>query len=1610
MLAVPAALPRWRDGCDAVDSGETMTDTPQGGRWPASARELGDPHKCPSCFTVISGSPCPACGQPLDDPRMGQVLAIGQTMADAETTRQSIMTAVRESAVAARQAALAERAALAEQAALAARQQAAPAPAVPAPAAPVAAATSDAADARAHESGAAPVHSAPAPASPPSPSPAPAPEPRRRRLTVPVLLLIVGVSLVGVAAVFFLLLAWFVAGIALRAVIVGAITLLTIGGASLLRRRGLTATAEGIAALGVVLLALDTWAVYANDLFGAASLRPAVWTGIGALAVAVIGRAWARFSRLRTPDLAASLALPAGCGFLLGGAVALPSSEALIAGLLGAAVGGLAHAFPAPASSAQPGADGALERLVLAIVGLSALAAGALLTPLFVEGVGGAIWANAGVFVTGSAYAFVLRPAAPARVAGVWLGAAASVLAALALATAGWQLAARSDLPVFGVLIAPALAVATAVALDRARMRAPWLVPAAIAAGVVAVCSLAVLILMWSVRAALAISETWVPWRTEAFEAAGGSLEIPLLALVAATVLSVLLFIAPTAQRGSLRHVRPVVCALLLTSAAALTLIPAAAVAAGVVVAVASVVAMRRRADTTGWLIAGFIGAGAAYLTGLSAIWLWIAAAAVVALLPVAHRWAARATGGLAATLAVVPIGVLAASATIAPNALAVQLGGASDAAAAGSAFVLLQWVALVAALASLLGWRDAASRRALTLAMTVLLAVSLPAAAALGTSPLAERALLEPGLGIARAALLVVALIALTARHRESPISWASALFVAPAAASGTVALLTVLVAPLFTTALVTAAVAALVVAAAAAVALRARIPHVRLASDLGAAIVIAVAAWPTPLPRGRVLFPVPAEWGGAFVAIVAIAIGAASVTRGWHAERAGGVPLAAAPRRILAWPAFAAATAALWLWLGSAWPGAALEAYVVPPAAGLVVFALLLNRLGRIPEATIAAALGVGVGLLPPAATTLDADTVRGVVVAAAATAIAGASTFWARLRSSAPGLAAATTALGALLLAVSGLVITGPEVASVWAAAGVAVTLIACVGLARAGSAAAVSIATVAGPVATLVATGAVIDAVATHDSLVVGLALMLALLALHLISAGAHRIPLTPALRWTTWGVALIAGALMLAGGVFTQVELAFVPVGIALAAGAVLAAVRADRTSPLERAAWLAGLALTALPSVLAPVEPLRTWLVIALALAGALTLVLAPVPDVGRLKTPSVLVLLAAIWAMAVRSAGTDAAAPTIASLVVGIGTVAVAVGLVRIGARAGVPASVAAVGSAFVVTTVALRLDGAPATTAVTMSAAALVGVASALVLGRERWRGVAAVAAVASAVTLATAAGIRILLLTAQAAPLFTVEPEIWSLAALGLVTAIAIAALRTRAGAGVDLAAMIVLSAAVGAFTIAELTVFDTAQSTVRVLLIMVVLSAAGVSGWALRRRSGLVLLGAAGAFALVTAASTAPAVITIIEVITVPPALAGLAVGIVRMRAEPARRSWPALGGWLALVTLPSLAYDFDPDAALWRVIALGAVAIALVIIGAVRALQAPLVVGSAVLLVHAIAQLWPWIAAAYVAFWWLWLGLGGVALIFLAARYEKRMRAIKAAFAAVTALR
>jgi hypothetical protein len=188
-------------------------------------------------------------------------------------------------------------------------------------------------------------------------------------------------------------------------------------------------------------------------------------------------------------------------------------------------------------------------------------------------------------------------------------------------------------------------------------------------------------------------------------------------------------------------------------------------------------------------------------------------------------------------------------------------------------------------------------------------------------------------------------------------------------------------------------------------------------------------------------------------------------------------------------------------------------------------------------------------------------------------------------------------------------------------------------------------------------------------------------------------------------------------------------------------------------------------------------------------------------------------------------------------------------------------------------------------------------------------------------------------------------------------------------------------------------------------------MSALTAVGFCGALGRSRLGLALpITAAVSAAIFGLGALVLAGVTPVELVTVPPALGLVALGARRLHRSPDARTWPALGPGLALLTVPSLLYDFGTTA-LWRVVALGVLALALVVVGAVRRLQAPLVLGSTVLLIHGVAQLWPWISTAYEYVpWWLWLGIGGALLIYLAARYEHNVRLLRSSFTAVTSLR
>lgn len=142
----------------------------------------------------------------------------------------------------------------------------------------------------------------------------------------------------------------------------------------------------------------------------------------------------------------------------------------------------------------------------------------------------------------------------------------------------------------------------------------------------------------------------------------------------------------------------------------------------------------------------------------------------------------------------------------------------------------------------------------------------------------------------------------------------------------------------------------------------------------------------------------------------------------------------------------------------------------------------------------------------------------------------------------------------------------------------------------------------------------------------------------------------------------------------------------------------------------------------------------------------------------------------------------------------------------------------------------------------------------------------------------------------------------------------------------------------------------------------------------------------------------------------DLVTASVGVALIGAGWFRMRRSPEVGSWPTLGLGLAVLLIPPLIADFtDPE--LWRNVTLGIVAAFVVLVGAIRRLQAPLLLGGGVLLVHAIVQLWPWITALYEAvWWWLWLGIAGVLFVVLAATYERQLRLARGTIRSIASLR
>ncbi|MFC0031387.1 SCO7613 C-terminal domain-containing membrane protein [Micromonospora chaiyaphumensis] len=491
-----------------------------------------------------------------------------------------------------------------------------------------------------------------------------------------------------------------------------------------------------------------------------------------------------------------------------------------------------------------------------------------------------------------------------------------------------------------------------------------------------------------------------------------------------------------------------------------------------------------------------------------------------------------------------------------------------------------------------------------------------------------------------------------------------------------------------------------------------------------------------------------------------------------------------------------------------------------------------------------------------------------------------------------------------------------------------------------------------------------------------------------------------------------------------------------PVALYAAVGALLALAAGGgaRPGPAPRAvgAGVAGLALlAAAPIALAvlldlPVRPwsgvpaveptpaaARAGLVLLLlgALAAAYArIVTAPAgrvaPDApsrsGRRWLPALAALPFGAVALPVLLAAAGAPWPVVPALVFGTGVAALVLAALA-GPRPAAPLVLLPLGFALT----APGLGGLVATRAGTLAALGVLVVAGAIVGAAGRpaearlagWLGAVA-AATGFAVTAALAGGL----------PLRTAGFAVLAVAA---VTLHAVPALRTRTAgapgpARVD--AAVALEAAAQAVALLALLLTGGAlrhAAAVCVLWGLAVAVRVLRRGETPGRRFGLAAVAGGsellGGWLLLAAGGVA-----VLEAYTLPAAALALGAGLLALRTRPGLNSWLALGPGLGAALLPSLVSVLAaPDPQPARRLALGLVALGAVLGGAVRRWQAPVLLGAATLVplaLHELARGWDLLPR------WIFLALGGLALIALAATYERRRRDLARLRAAVGGMR
>jgi hypothetical protein len=1546
---------------------------------------LTDRSRCPLCGRVLPGPRCPACGVSLSGTAAQRVWDLSVQAARLLDTRDAALVELRRTAF------------------VPPLLPAAPtSPAAPAaPMTPAAPAAPFAPPSEPRPVPAPPLGMPlPTPPLPATPTPAPTPAPTRvsvlDRVGVQVVLVGLGALLLAVSVVVFLVVSWDRLSLGGRAAIVAGLTLTALG-VSWRLRSGLRATAEAIGALGVVMVLADAWAVRGMGLFGADRLDAWAYAAGAAAGCALLLGGWALVSGVRAGSLAGALLAPSSA--VLAGAYGVHRGHGL--GWLG--LGALVAAVVTAVRPMIPDGDRA-ERVVLRLWAAAGLVVTAIVCLPLTVGHDRAV--ATGLLVLACAVAVLqarcdLMPVVagrPATQPGVdlrrlWSAASGAALVASALpASLGLVDAGHAD-TAWTMALAPALGGLLALAAVRAtpllhafgvRGRA-MLTAIGVLFGALALPA-AVLASGWLLLAAATPLPAW--------RGSAGSALARLMRPVQDTNLGALISTHAAAALG--------LAALAVTAAAASRLggAPVARRARPLLdrwaigTAVAAVVLGCLAPALPVWAVIALLGAvavaGGAALArpaaSVVAVRAGTAAATVAGTLGVLLSWNVRA---LSVPVTLAGIGALVLARRPAPAALRPLLVGVAMAALAPTA-------GATAALAGR-GTADRVTVAGLALAIvTALLAGvrSWPRGVRRPAGPPWAR---PERLGAVLVGLggMVVALVVVAAGDLVRPDPLRQAYLLA-AAVVVAVAAVSRREGPLGVPASAVAAAALPPLVAALGLELRDAdllglpLPFLLAGTASATALLVAGltlagggrraddAAHDSP-DRAADPRRIPAEVAAAVVAVASLIV-TSNADQLWVVLLLLGTgvsALSALPdRRRLGWLAGVLLTASSWVRLGLADVGV-VEAYTLPPAAALLVVGALRLRRDRAASPWRALGPGTAGALLPSVAASWSGGELRPwVLLVVAAVAVVAGFAVPAVRDLGVPGAAAAVAA--SAVGVGRGLVALADDRYGVidverWSVPAAAVLLGAGLLLSRTSRPPRPVTAVGADPAQAL---GAPVARMVLPPAWAAAAALALAL-GMSLLAAVDQALPGGGAVlhahegpRAVVWRCAAVLVA------------------GLVVALAAAVRRVDGVRAEPVEAVA-LAAATVAAGCGWLSGSWPVETWAVplgLAYAAVGAGRLWRGRVTRGAQLVRIGMAVglgpsVLAAVNGSPLRPALLLAVAVTLAALAVAVarrmpapdGAPALLGELIHVG----LIAAVAVAGSVGLLRSLAgvQHADPGPLAVEVWSLPAAVVVVGTALVVAGSQigtgpwWRWVAPAGLLLAWVPTTAAVAVGLARHGSGAGILWTEHEQL----------------LRAVRGAGVF--------ALAGAVVVADAWVGEALRArAARVRLlgrepVLVALlgacTAAGLGWWDRPREEWRW---------------------------AVPLAAVLLLAGAVRLARVPGMRSWPALAPGLVILLGPSLWVAWQSGGTVrivWLVVA-GAV---VVVVGAVRRLQAPLVLGAIALALHAVVQLGPWIVQlAGTVPRWVVLSLAGALLLGLGTTYERRLKQVRDVRLMVTGMR